>query len=87
MYEALDAFTNVDTWTSLHWADEERFYRALGLIVGNQGFTSQGVHDYIERKYTEQFGTSDVVRQEAKRQANHYAERAEIIARFLRATR
>jgi hypothetical protein len=50
MYEALDSFLNVGTWTSGHWADEERFYRALSLIVGEGEFNADRMGDYMRHR-------------------------------------
>lgn len=87
MYEALDEFTNVKTWTSHHWLDDERFYRALGRIVENHGFDPQRVGRYLEEKYIERFGNSDEAAAEAKKLANLYAERAYTISKYLQAIR
>ena len=83
MYEALNEFTTGNTWPSLHWEDEERFYRGISQIVGNPDFTPQGVRAYIKRRYTLQFGDSD----EADRLAHVCSERANIILRYVNAAR
>ena len=83
MYEALDEFLNYDTWTSGHWEDDARFLRALDGIVRRRDFSSQRLGLYIERKYSEQFGTTNEQSDAIKAR---YTEMASTVRRFLEAT-
>jgi hypothetical protein len=51
VYEALDAFLNVQTWHSGHPLDRERFYRALRPIVSRQDFSADRMREYMYEKF------------------------------------
>jgi hypothetical protein len=50
MYQAMDAFMNVDTWHTGHPNDGERFYRALDTIVRDKDFHGDSMGDYLRAK-------------------------------------
>ena len=81
MYEILNEFTSVKTWTSHHHEDDGRFYRAINRIVREKNFDSQKVGEFIKNKFVEQFGQPD----KATKFAADYAERAYTIRSFVRA--
>ena len=84
MYEALDDFLKVDTWTSLQPEDSARFYRALDAMVRNPGFTAAKVGEYIEGRYLEQYGDGDPELREYIRR--RYQSDAVTVCSYLRAT-
>ncbi len=86
MYEALENnFLKVETWTSRHWSDDERFYRDLNMIVRQPGFSEIELGKYIMKKHAEQFGSAKPAIEEAKILAENFASRAAVVLRFLEA--
>ena len=84
MYEALDAFLNVETWDSLQWVDEGLFFIALDKIVRNPGFNAEKMGDYIAQKYFKKYGVKADAEQLDKIQT-HYERAAQNVQRYLRA--
>jgi len=85
MYEALDAFLNVDTWDSTHWADDERFLLALDTIIRHPAFNAVKMGDYIIQKAVRDYGrTPDDERLNGVR--DHCVRAAEIISCYLKVT-
>jgi hypothetical protein len=85
MYQALDSFLEEESWTSHHWSDEERFFRALDKIVRNPEFRPVEMGDCLERAYRRQFGEkADPGQIENLKNAKIAA--AETVRRFLAAT-
>ena len=84
MYEALDDFLEVDTWDSFHWADDERFFRALDTIIRDPNFNTRDMAAYIIQKGIDRWGlkphseTLNAVKDNCVRNA-------EIIRRYLKA--
>jgi len=50
MYEAMDAFLNVDTWHTNHALDEGRFFVALHRIVEDPHFNADELGVYMRAK-------------------------------------
>ena len=60
MYEVLDEqFLAAHTWVSGHSLDEARFFRALHRIVGNDDFSSRRLGEYVEKKFLDEYGSSE----------------------------
>jgi len=85
MYEALDSFVRVESWTSFHWADRDRFFVALEKIVRDPAFSPPKVGDYITEQYRKQYGRNTNP-EERDRLRKHYTDAADTIWRYLKAT-
>jgi hypothetical protein len=85
MYQALDSFLEEESWTSHHWSDEGRFFRALDKIVRNPEFKPVEMGDYLERAYRRQFGEKADPDQ-IENLKNSYIATAETVRLFLMAT-
>jgi hypothetical protein len=83
MYEALDDFLNEDTWTSRHWADNARFFKALDKIIRQPGFSEAEMGQCIERRYVKQYG--DRGDDKAQRIGEEYVEKASVVRQYLQA--
>jgi hypothetical protein len=51
MYEVFDRFLRIDTWTSGHPSDEERFYLALHQVVRDPAFSPDTMGEYMREKF------------------------------------
>ena len=53
MYEAMDSFLDLRTWSSRHEEDQRRFFRALGTIIDQREFNADAMGEYMRRKAAE----------------------------------
>ncbi|MEK7994268.1 MAG: hypothetical protein AAB403_10740 [Planctomycetota bacterium] len=87
MYEAFDSFVSVDTWHTMHPADEERFFCALRTVVTNPDFDPNRLGYYMDCKRDQGEPALKNLTEDAYNKArDHYVMAACMVKGFLQAT-
>jgi hypothetical protein len=61
MYNVFNSFLDVDTWSTHHPSDEERFYKALSEVIRNPKFSADDMAEYmLSHKELDNAGNDDL---------------------------